>query len=140
MTHNTARIIPFQPAVPDTIGGSKLGWRQVEGKGRGVFARSPIAKGEVVEVAPVIPMAAADVPEGGAPDGYVLEWDAETEGAEHALVLGYIMLYNHSRDPNLAFESDYEAETITATATRDIATGEELTWNYNCAIWFDVEE
>jgi len=114
-------------------------WRPIEGKGRGVFAARPIAAGAMVECAPVVPMAKENVPEDGPPDGYVLEWDADTPGEEHALVLGYIMLYNHGLNPNLRLENDYEAGTISAFALRDIEAGEELTWDYNCELWFTPE-
>lgn len=125
----------------ETVLDAAIDWRGGTGeKGRGVFARRDIAKGEVIERAPVVPMSKDDIPEsGGAPDGYVLEWDDETEGEEHALVLGYVMLYNHGENPNLHLDSDYEENTITVTALRDIKAGEELTWNYNCELWFDVE-
>lgn len=121
----------------ETVLDAAIGWRGAEDKGRGVFARRFIRKGEIVECAPVIPVAKENVPEGAPPDGYVLEWDAETEGQEYAIVLGYIMLYNHGENPNLYLETDLENQTITASAIRDIEPGEEMTWNYNCELWFD---
>ena len=53
--------------------------------------------------------------------------------------LGYIMLYNHSKNPTIWLESDYEEMTMTARALRDIEVGEELTWDYSCEIWFDED-
>ncbi len=134
----------FQPDAAnkgETILGAKIAWRHIsDEKGRGVFALRDIAKGEVIEVAPVIPMTHDDIPESGnAPDGYVLDWDEDDPEEAHGLVLGYIMLYNHSKTPNMDFESDFEHYTITATASRDIQAGEELTWNYDCELWFDEE-
>jgi len=119
--------------------GAIIGWHDMgEPKGRGVFARQNIAKDQLIEIAPVIPVAASAIPdEGGAPDGYVLDWDTETEGMEHCMPLGYIMLYNHSKIPNIRLENDMEAMTITAFAARDIQAGEELCWDYNCEIWFE---
>lgn len=119
--------------------GSKIGWKDTgTEKGRGVFARQDIAKGEVIEVSPVIIVAEKDVPDdGGAPDGYLLDWEPETEGQEHCMPLGYIMLYNHSKDENLYLENDHDAMTITSYASRDIKAGEELLWDYSCEIWFD---
>jgi len=131
---------PTHPPVQkeETLLGGAIQWCEFPGdKGRGIFARRLISKGEVVERAPVLPMDKDDVPEGGPPDGYVLEWDEETPGEEMALVLGYIMLYNHGKNPNIQLECDIEERVITATAIRDIQPKEELTWNYNCELWFE---
>ena len=122
--------------------GAKIGWRDMGGeKGRGVFALVDIPKGAIIEVAPVIPVAASAIPEeGGAPDGYLLDWDPEEEGEEHCMVAGYIMMTNHSKDPTLYLENNYEQMTVTSYAIRDIKAGEELTWDYSCDIWFDEDE
>lgn len=119
--------------------GAKIGWKDTgDERGRGVFAVENIKQGEMIEIAPVVIVAASAVPEeGGAPDGYLLDWNPEIEGEEHCMPLGYIMLYNHSRYPSIRLESDYEDMTITAFAVRDIRAGEELTWDYACEIWFD---
>lgn len=125
----------------ETILGAKIGWRDAGGdKGRGVFALIDIKEGEIIEVAPVIPVSKAAVPEdGSAPDGYLLDWDEEDDDEAHCMPLGYIMLYNHSKNANMALEADMEDYTMTAKAIRDIKKGEELTWNYSCDIWFDEE-
>ena len=113
-------------------------WQDVPGKGRGIFARRLIKKDEVIEVSPVIPMGKHNIPDdGGPPDGYVLEWRNDTPGEEHALVLGYVMFYNHAENGNLYLESDFDNNLVTVTATRDIQAGEELLWNYSCELWFD---
>ena len=122
--------------------GAKIGWRETgDERGRGVFALQDIAEGEMIEAAPVIVVAANAVPDdGGAPDGYLLDWEPEEEGQEHCMPLGYIMLYNHSQKPTLRLESDYNEYTITSFALRDIKAGEELTWDYSCEIWFDEDD
>ncbi|MEM9468820.1 MAG: SET domain-containing protein-lysine N-methyltransferase [Pseudomonadota bacterium] len=121
--------------------GAQIGWMETGNeKGRGVFALKDIAEGAVIEVAPSIPVAAEDVPEsGGAPDGYLLDWEPEEKGLEHCMPLGYIMLYNHSKEANIRLESDTGEMTITVFALRDIKAGEELTWDYSCDIWFDED-
>ena len=123
----------------ETILGAHIAWRHIDDeKGRGVFALRDIKKGEVIEVAPVVPVAAEDVPDtGGAPDGYLFDWDEDTEGEEHCMPLGYLMLYNHSNAANMDMESDLAEYTITVKAKRDIKAGEELTWDYACEIWFE---
>lgn len=144
MATNTARkMMQWQQKTAanrhETILGAHIAWRHIsEDKGRGVFALRDIKKGEVIEMAPVVPVAASAIPEeGGAPDGYLFDWDEDTEGEEHCMPLGYLMLYNHSDSPNMDMESDLAEYTITVKASRDIKTGEELTWNYACDIWFD---
>lgn len=121
--------------------GAKIGWRDMgNDKGRGVFALEDIAKDTKIEAAPVILVSAENVPDdGGAPDGYLLDWNPDEEGAEHCMPLGYIMLYNHSKSPTLYLENDEEDMTITSFAARDIKAGEELTWDYSCEIWFDED-
>lgn len=126
----------------ETMSGAKIGWRVIdEEKGRGVFALRDFKKGEVLETAPVIVVPATSVPDDGeAPDGYLLDWDPETEGQEHAMPLGYIMMYNHSGEPNIGIESDMGEYYMTVSAMRDIKKGEELCWDYSCEIWWEDEE
>lgn len=121
--------------------GAKIGWRTAGNeKGRGVFALEDISAGTQIEVVPVVPVATHNIPDdGGAPDGYLLDWNTEEEGEEHCLALGYIMLYNHSPEGNVSLENDYEEMTVTSTAMRDIRAGEEILWDYSCEIWFDEE-
>jgi hypothetical protein len=125
----------------ETILGAKIAWKKIsDEKGRGVFALRNIKKDEVIEISPVVTVPATSIPDdGSAPDGYVLDWDADTEGEEHCMPLGYIMMYNHSNTPNMRLENDMAEYTITAIAERDIKAGEELTWNYACELWFEVE-
>ena len=125
----------------ETILGAAIVWRKIsDEKGRGVFAMRDIRKGEVIEIAPVVTVDKDNVVENGcAPDGYLLQWDEDTPGEEFAMPLGYVMLYNHNSDPTLEIESDLNEYTMTVKAARDIKSGEELTWNYACDIWFDQE-
>ena len=136
-------IVPANMPTPSLQGtlGAKIGWRDSGSqKGRGVYAREDIPKGTIIEVAPVVIVAEKDIPDdGGAPDGYLLDWDPEEEGQEHCMPLGYMMLYNHSRDSNIYLENDYEEMTVTSFASRDIKAGEELLWDYSCDIWFDED-
>lgn len=145
MTFSSARAVPPSDTQtdnaddPTTFIGSPVAWKEIPGKGRGVFALRDIPKGAMIEKAPVIVVAHEDVPEGSPPDGYVLDWEPDVEGEEHCMPLGYIMLYNHSSTPTINLENDHEEMTITSFALRDIKAGEELCWDYNCEIWFDEE-
>jgi SET domain-containing protein len=103
--------------------------KRARGKGRGVFARRPICKGEVIERVPVLVLSAAEYQnglDGTLLAGYVFAWG---EG-EIALALGYGSLYNHSYRPNARYE-DVAPRTKQFIALRDIVPGEEVTVNYN---------
>ena len=123
----------------ETIAGAHIAWRQIsEEKGRGVFALRDFKKDEIIEIAPVIPVSKENMVESGeAPDCYLLEWDGNYYNEEYCMPLGYIMMYNHSKEPNIWLDQDYDNYTMTAQALRDIKAGEELCWDYNCEIWFD---
>lgn len=143
MKQNLAYKLPaIEQNLDDHLGlsGSEIVWKAIKGKGRGVFTTRAIRKGEIIEVAPAIPVAKKHVPDDHAPDGYVLDWDGDTKGKEYAMGLGYIMLYNHSNKPNIELESDLEAMTFTVMATRNIQAGEELMWDYGCDVWFKVKK
>ena len=124
---------------PETISGANIAWRHInEEKGRGVFALKDFKKDEVIEVAPVVPVSKNNVVESGeAPDGYLLEWDGHYEDEEYCMPLGYIMMYNHSAEPNVHLEQDFDKYTMTATAMRDVKAGEELCWDYNIEVWWE---
>lgn len=117
--------------------------KKVPGKGRGVFARVAIKKGEVVELAPValVPFNLLQ----GAPDNPQLvrlffEWDNK----HLAVSLGYGSIYNHSYNPNAIYE--HGTMVMTYRALRNIAAHEEITVNYNgnprskASVGFDVKE
>ena len=147
MTKSSAQkqVIEYQgkeiTMTEGTIAGAMLMWKDTgAGKGRGVFTLRDFKEGEIIEVAPVIPVSKRSVIESGeAPDGYLLDWDGNYEDEEYCMPLGYIMLYNHSDTPNIKLDQDFDAYSMTAIALRDIKKGEELCWNYNCDIWFDEE-
>jgi uncharacterized protein len=116
--------------------------KRAVGKGRGVFARRAIRKGEVFETCPVLVLPAGSIEDFSAGLGpYVFLWG---EG-KLALALGHGSLYNHSYRPNARY-SDVGPQSKAFTALRDIAPGEEITVNYNGElgrrkkVWFDVLE
>lgn len=121
------------------MSGSHLVWRNVRRKGRGVFTTRALRKGEVIEISPAIPMAAKDVPAGAPPDGWVLEWNPKKRSEKYALGLGYIMLYNHSAQPNIRIDHDLRSKIFEVVALRAIEPWEELVWDYGCGeVWFDA--
>jgi SET domain-containing protein len=97
------------------------------GKGRGVFAKVDIPKGQAIETVPVLFMHANEFTEtkkSNVREHYVYYWKEDLV----AIALGYGSLYNHSFEP----EADYhfDEHSITYIALRDIAPGEEIHINY----------
>ena len=130
MTHDLVR--------PDGlyVGPSRLG-------GRGLFAGSNIAAGELVTSASVLlipPEQTAHVDE-GLMRHYVFDWTPEAETTQYAVAFGEISFCNHSATPNCRFELDRERLCVRLYAARDIKAGEELTIDYAYEEFpFDVVE
>ncbi len=103
--------------------------RRIRGKGRGVFARRPIREGEEIERAPVLVIPIDEV-ENGEESTRLMDYYFVWGRGTYALALGYGSLYNHSYQPNARYD-DVAPQTKVFTALRDIATGEEITVNYN---------
>jgi SET domain-containing protein len=116
--------------------------REVEGKGRGVFAKRPFEAGELIERAAVLVLNADEEPThpGQTLYHYVFDWGT----GYCALALGYGSLYNHSYQPNCYYLKNKEGKSIDFLALRNIEIGEELLINYNrdphCQnpLWFDI--
>jgi SET domain-containing protein len=106
------------------------------GKGRGLVGAGPIARGELLEAAPVIPLRRDEL--GARARGifsYPFDWP-EPPFAE-AIALGLVSLINHSTAANADWELDIPKRAIRLFATRDIAAGEEITIDYGIPLWFE---
>lgn len=118
--------------------------KKVKGKGRGVFARKPIKKGQVIESVPKILFPIDTIVDGF--DSYYLSKYYFHHSETHvAVCLGYGSLYNHSYEPN----ADYwrsPGPMMVFKAIKDIAKDEEICVNYNgephikTSLGFDVVE
>jgi SET domain-containing protein len=82
-------------------------------RGRGVFTTESIAANTTIEIAPVIVIDAngREKLEKTLLYDYIFEWGADSKMA--AVALGYISIYNHSNQPNCAYDMDFEHQTIT---------------------------
>jgi hypothetical protein len=115
--------------------------RRIEGKGRGVFARRLIRKGELIERVPMLVLPDDECEHGPVLSTYCFAWGRGTV----ALALGYGSIYNHSFRPNARYD-DVGPQTKEFSALRDIQPGEEITVNYNgsprsrAKVWFEVVE
>jgi SET domain-containing protein len=112
---------------------------RIPGKGRGVVATAPIAKGETVERSPVLPIALKDS-ECPALADYSMAWgeaeDSCEPGTECCVGLGYLMIYNHASKPNITIRRHFDVNEMSMVALRDIAAGEELAYDYDVPLWF----
>ena len=112
-------------------------------KGRGVFARLPIAGGGLIEAAPVIivpPLECALLDRTILHD-YYFHWDGDPDGeGRGAVALGLVSLCNHSRRPRARVRRNLAHGTLDLVALAPIAAGDEITIDYNCALWFNPQE
>lgn len=95
-------------------------------KGRGVFAIRDFAVGEVIERCPVVIISASDVQGRAKFEEYLFHWFA----AQWAMVCGFGMLYNHSREPNAEFVRFPSAHVMHIVAVEDIPANREITIDY----------
>ena len=105
--------------------------------GRGVFARRDIPAGTLIERTPVLLVPRnqvfSDNPVVRAANAriswYVFDWAGQTKRDYVAVALGYGSIYNHSDDPNAAFEPE-PPDTLAFRAVRDIGAGAEIFISY----------
>ncbi len=112
-------------------------------RGRGVFAREPIASGTEIEAAPVIILATAEcrVLDRTIIHNYYFHWDGDPDGeGRGALGLGLVSLCNHSRRPRARVDRNFARLTLDLIALADIAAGEEITIDYGCELWFEPRD
>ena len=112
-------------------------------KGRGIFARVPIAAGTLIEAAPIILIPAADCPtvDRTIIHDYYFHWDGDPDGeGRGALALGLLSLCNHSGGPNARVRRNFARGSLELVALAMIAAGDEITIDYNCPLWFDPQD
>jgi hypothetical protein len=103
--------------------------KRVRGKGRGVFARRPIAAGDVLEQVPKV-LLPISVVEDDWHSPLLARFCFFQSKRQVALLMGYGSFYNHSYQPNAGYE-DGPDQSVIFRALRDIAADEEICINYN---------
>ena len=116
-------------------------------KGRGVFARVPIAAGTLIEAAPVIIVPAAECAllDRTILHDYYFHWDGDPDGGpgsegRGAVALGLVALCNHSRRPSARVRRNFAQDALDLVALVPIAAGDEVTIDYNCPLWFEPQD
>ena len=97
--------------------------------GRGVIAAADIAKGETIELCPILELSEGDA--SGLLDDYTVSLE---ESTGTALLLGYGSLYNHADEPNAEYVIEAD-DAYSFVALRDIRAGEQITISYGEEWW-----
>jgi SET domain-containing protein len=103
--------------------------KRVKGKGRGVFARRPIARGTIIERVPLMLVPVSMLVDGLA-NPHLARFFFQHDKKHVAICLGYGSLYNHSYRPNARYENG-PGLTMLFKAIRAIQADEEICINYN---------
>lgn len=122
----------MDPTAPVTVRPSPV-------EGRGVFTTRPVRAGEVLDVAPVIVLPAAQRALLDRTDLSGRYWDWDGDGA---LAMGPISFTNHARPGNARWERDDEARTMALIAEVDLPADVEVFVDYLAdadgdELWFD---
>ena len=122
---------------------------EMAGRGRAVVAAQNIRREQLVERAPVLVVEEEEraVIDASSIGAHIFMWEHGSVGDDiysgkgrAAVVLGLASLVNHSATPNCRFVRYIEARALDVIALRDIAAGEEITFDYGMKLWFTPEE
>lgn len=98
--------------------------------GLGVFAITPIKKGEIIEECPVITVSYIDATTSNILHRYRFLYPIE-KPTEHCIPLGYGCIYNHSDNNNAMWTMNRQKHRVfDFIALRDIQAGEEICTKY----------
>lgn len=103
--------------------------KKVKGKGRGVFARKPIRKGQIIEKVPKM-LLTPDMIVDGFRNPSLAKLFFVHDPRTLCVCLGFGSIYNHSFEPNAIYK-DGPAATMIFQALRNIEKDEEICINYN---------
>ncbi|KAF9207663.1 hypothetical protein CPC16_011586 [Podila verticillata] len=108
-------------------------------KGRGVVTSVHIPARTTIDLCPILLFPTEEYTLHGQftqLDHYTYRWLGGM-----ALALGLGSMFNHSKEPNVGFQRDFENKMIRYSTLRDVAPGEELCISYGPNLWFpDMED
>lgn len=123
-----------------------VGKSKIPNSGRGVFAKTDIKKGKIIESCPMIEIPKYDksILNGSILVTYFFYFGKNKRRV--ALALGYGSIYNHSDKANAKFRIREKDLIIEFIALNDIKKNEEITFNYRgfrnsnkSPLWFEIE-
>jgi hypothetical protein len=98
--------------------------------GRGVYALRDFTKGEIIETAPSLIDDCKNF------QGVLKDYISGTRVKDQcAINMGYFNYYNHSDKNNAKYNTDYDTQSISVMALKDIKKGEEIFVNYGEKYW-----
>jgi SET domain-containing protein len=115
-------------------------------KGRKVCTTNGLSPGDLIEICPVILLKKKErkIIHNTTLHDYYFLWGKKRN--KPAIALGFGSLYNHSDQPNAAFELDLENVEIRISCIKEIASGDEITISYtdegfkDVKLWFEAEK
>jgi hypothetical protein len=106
------------------------GKSKLEGAGSGVFATKDFQVGDIVEVAPILPIPIKDVE-----DNILIDYVFMYDGSNYGMALAYGGMYNHQNDPNINYSYTSDKKFMIYKANKNIKTGNELFVSYGLGWW-----
>lgn len=101
--------------------------------GLGVFAVEAIAKGELIEECPCLPLEHGYERLSSVINHYLYEWPLNGNG--RAVVWGSASIFNHSEQANASWQTHDGPPRYVFEARRTIAAGEEIFIDYGREYW-----
>lgn len=140
-------MLAFQKKNEPITSKKKISAVSIQGKGRGVIAKTYIAKDEIIETCPVLIPSLKEQSSLDASfmERYFFSWSNPGQYSKEykdleqlwTIPAGHAMLYNHSTFANADYNLDFPGRTIIFTAMRDIPPVSEICINYNMPLWFE---
>lgn len=116
----------------ETFNLSRVEWSKRPGGDYAVIAKTQFAKGEIIEICPLIILPEIAKTVDRLKD---IVFEINKKKAEYGLVLGYGSLYGHSDEPNVDYAYNKRQRHMFFIANRPIQAHEELTINYGKDYW-----
>ena len=114
---------------------------------RGVFAKTPFKKGELIERCPMVPLANRSRYQN---DSVIWDYlyghtncscqECKNHGFVFYMVLGYGMIYNHNDQPNAIWIFQYDKLYADLIAETDIEHNQEIFVSYGTKYWEHREQ
>ncbi len=115
-----------------TFNPSRIEWSKRPGGDFTVISKTHFARGEIVEVCPVIILEELAKTVTGLKD---IIFEIDRKKGEWGVVLGYGSLYRHSDKPNCEYAYNKGSKQMFFITKRTIKVGEELTIHYGKDYW-----